>query len=283
MGKKTFSLKMNKKTLYFAGAFFILLLVGTIAFAMFTGLLPNILGSQSSLSLNENENEDSGNTVADVPFILAVSPSTVPREGSVTFTVSSSHKNTLVTLEAQYVGRSDWIQFSTVTLDGDGACVLPYVCDEAGVWMVHAKTNLGMVSNAVSLKVYGLTLYQQKNVWSVGESYTAALTGTYKNWLVSIWQKNASSDLWFWAGNRLTDANGVIDYGVNTVVIDPSHVGYVKDVIALVSASDPSGQDVIDMFEQGEVPGVVPVSVVDSYVSQGLVVKSNVLTFTIIP
>jgi hypothetical protein len=133
----------------------------------------------------------------------------------------------------------------------------------------------------VPVTVYGITLWQQKDVWTVGEAYTAALSGTYRNWWVSIWQKNATSNTWVWSLNSQTDAYGTIDYGVNSAVIDPAQAGFVKNVIAVISPNDPTGQDVYELFEQVETPGFISDGLLNNYEQQGLIVKSNILTVTI--
>lgn len=206
------------------------------------------------------------------------------REDYNTITVESDLANTLLTFQAQYNGRTEWLTATTYTTDGNGDCSFPFQCNWAGEWLIRAIHVIsGATSNMEPLTIRGITLYQQKDTWVVNETYTAALSSTYRNWYVGIWQRHQGDTMWTWAMNAQTDAIGAIDYGVNTAFIDSSQAGTVRQIIGIISPTDPTGYDLWEVFQEIQFDGAIRDSDLNGAVDAGLVVKSNILTVTIQP
>ena len=281
--KKT-KAKKKKRRLLVAVLILLAVILAAVAVAWFLGLIPFFQGGDGNGDGGDGDGgDDGGNGI--ISFNLTVNPSAIDREGEVVFTVTSNLANAQIVFQAQLVGRAEWATFTpTYTTSASGGYTLRYDCVNAGNWFVRAmQPSTEATSNTISLTVYGITIYQQKGTWQTGEEYTAALTGTYKSWMVSIWTKDDVLDpgMWHWAMNVQTDANGAIDYGIYTAVIDPAQAGSTKNVIAVISPTDATGQDVVELFQQVETIGIISETDLDNFAQQGLVVESNILTVMI--
>jgi hypothetical protein len=241
-----------------------------------------------NLPWTQNVSPDQGNNpdntatpnVGSNQILLTITPNVLNREEPAQVSVRSTLKNAVVQLQVLYVGVNQWQDFTTVTLDGNGNFNQNVPMNLAGVW--KAKASYGAIeSNVVDLTVHGLTLYQAKTVWNVGENYTASLTGTYHNWVVYIYIKNVTSNTWLFALNAPTDENGVIDPGTNSVPLTSTQINTDRNVIALICASDPTGAQFSSIFDMVQGITMTTDQQVDSLVNQGRLVKSNILTVSV--
>lgn len=215
---------------------------------------------------------------------LDITPNDCNREDYVTFTITSDFRNVDLILECQYVGLTGWQQIGTVSLGNSGSVSQDIQQNSAGEWNIRARYSTTL-SNTENLIVKGITIYQQKSEWYIGETYTGQLTGTYKNWWVLILWKNHSDNTWFFQTFSQTDAIGMIPYGKETAYLDSGTIPGERDVIALIDPNDPNGYylDVL-MEEYYDITHdciIIPNSVIENEVNAGNLVKSNILTFNI--
>jgi hypothetical protein len=210
-------------------------------------------------------------------LILAISPSTVDRAEMTLFSVTSNYRNAPVTFEGQYEGYAAWVPFAVGTLGSSGACNLNMPADYAGFWLVRARAQ-GGVSNMVSFTVEGLTLYQDKSDWHVGENYTAALTGTYRNWFVAILHKSPAWTGWLYVASYKTNQFGVLPKNTASVILDASQANTDHEIIAVLSPTENGNGYIYDLMDQ-EVEGGIIISEdsLNGAVSSGQLVKSNIL------
>jgi hypothetical protein len=217
---------------------------------------------------------------SNTQITLTITPNIVNREQNSQVSITSSLHSVYVQLQVMYVGVSGWQTLTSVKVDANGAFNQQVQMNWAGVW--KAKAVYGAAeSNTVDLTVYGLTLYQSKSTWYVGESYTAALTGTYNNWVVYVYIKDAASDTWFYALNAQTDLHGMINPGANSVQITPAQINMDRNVIALICTHDQTGSQFNGLFEMVQGISMATTQQINQYAAQGQIVKSNVLTVSI--
>jgi hypothetical protein len=240
----------------------------------------NPFGGVSTQQDQQGVPSASANVPSNPYLQISVAPSTVDRGESVSFSVSSNLVYAQIQVQALYEGIDVWENAFVLTLDSTGSFNQLIAMNYAGDWQVKAQCG-NVESNVVHVAVEGITIYQQKTVWNVGEKYSAALTGTYKNWHVAVFFKDSSSSSWIYAFSSLTDENGVIPYNQNWVTIDVSAVGKNKDIICVLCPNDSSASELQGLF--AEVEGMMMFSTVelDGLVSEGLVVKSNILSLSI--
>ena len=236
-------------------------------------------GEDTNSDTNGNHGDNDDNQPHVGTYInLDITPNDCNREDYVTFTITSDFRNVDLILECQYVGLTSWQQIGTVSLGSSGSASQQVQQNSAGEWNIRAKYS-GIMSNTENLIVKGITIYQQKSEWYIGETYTGQLTGTYKNWWVLILWKNHSSNTWLFYTFTQTDAIGMIPYGTNTIDIVPGTIPGERDVIAIIDPNSSDGYYLDILFEGyfGEIPNYV----IDNEVNAGNLVKSNILTFNI--
>jgi hypothetical protein len=225
---------------------------------------------------------DGGETVIGTWLSLTSEEDTVDRGDTLQLSVGSNFKNAPITFQAQYVGIPGWTDVETHNVGGNGALDINLECNFAGEWnlrVIYAPT--GVVSDPpVNVVVEGLTLYQTKATWQVGDTFTAALSGSYKNWQVAILHKQQSDTNWIYVGTWPTDVIGRIPFGTATVLIDSSSANTVHNLIAVIAPSDPTGQPLYDLVE--EYQGLIPATVIESQVLSGQLVESNILISTVV-
>ena len=207
---------------------------------------------------------------------LSITPTIVRRGDFVTVTIESNMPGSPG--EALYKHERDQF-YSTLgyfTLDETGSFNGQVQANSAGWWSFMVR--VGTVdSNVVEVTIQGVTIYQEKDHWSVGETYTGALTSTYRNWGVMIWIKNHTDTLWNLYIMHDTDEHGMIPFGTLTEVLTTPGV---YDLIAIIDRNDPSfwSQEFNQWAEEHDLDGYqddilsIPDSIVD---------KSNILTFQV--
>lgn len=221
-------------------------------------------------------------TPANPTITIYATPNAIRREGITTITAESNVPYGRIHAEIHYRGTNVWWSIGYYTLGANGMLQATGAIDNfAGEFDLRATLVVsGVQSNIAPLTVYGIALYQQKINWLVGETYTAMLTGTYRNWRIFLFIKNASSTTWSYVTSGFTDNIGMVPYGQNTALITPDQAGTTKNLIAIVSATDASGTDVDNTLIEAY-QGQVPNSVIDNMEGAGYIVKSNILTVSV--
>lgn len=217
------------------------------------------------------------------PYItLTITPENTYRGDAVTGTIESNIPSVMSHLTVTHIYDGYFTVTADFPLDANGDYTSPIIADYAGWWTAQAEAS-SVTSNTVALTVKGITIYQTKNTWSVGEQYTGALTGTYRDWYVAIMYKNHTATEWMPYDVAVTDSDGIISYG--TYLSDPilpAQVGLELDVIALIDGSDPNGYDNLGPFLE-ETQFMPTQADIDQAVADGDLVKSNINTFTTVP
>ena len=213
--------------------------------------------------------------IPDNPYLeLSVNPNPVNRDETIIITITSNMPYAEVFGYFKHEKDSAYTCLGSIYLDGNGGFTQSMTAHQAGWWKL--KVSSGTVeSNEVDFTVLGLTIYQEKDNWRIGETYTGALTSTYRNWLVLIFVKWSNETLWDFYDSYTTDRYGIIPYGVLTEAL--SATGSM-DVIAVMDKNDPycESEEAMNYFEQVQFDGIdedvlgLPSNIFD---------KSNVLTF----
>jgi len=206
------------------------------------------------------------------PYItLSITPNSIQRGETATITVTSNFPNTQLEVLANYDDATPWISLGYITTDSSGGYVQSSPVEPAGFWNVKLKVG-NIESNVASLTVYGITIYQLKDTWNVGETYSGALTGTYRNWMVFILVKPPTSTTWNYYTSTMTNEHGVIPYGSLEQNIPPAQAGTSHNVIAIIDPSNSSGEDYWMVIEEYSGVGI-PLTAFSNHV------ESNILTF----
>lgn len=248
--------------------------LGNLGFQPAGGNNPANSGFQGEWGINpqQPDQQQPSQPPPSNPYItLTITPSTIQRGGTSTLTVASNFPNTQLEILFNYDGATPWTSLGFIPTDSNGGYTQTSTIGYAGFWNIKAKSG-NIESNVASLTVYGITIYQSKSEWYVGETYSGALTGTYRNWWVHVFVKLATDTTWNYYNSALTDEHGVIPYGSLEEVIDSSQSGTTHNVIAVLDPEDASGEAYWMVIEDYGGTGI-PLSQFDGRV------ESNILTF----
>ena len=243
-------------------------------------------GTPSPLQGDSNVGDTSNETPQSNPQItISATPNVIERGGITTLTADSNVPYGRIHVEASYVGTPMWQSLGYFSLDSNGYMTRTGVIENfAGDFNFRATlVTSGTQSIPIQLKINGIAIYQQKDVWNVGEHYTAMLSGTYKNWMIYYYVKDVSATEWTLLGADQTNPMGLMMYGEYYYQIKYEHAGTTKQFLAVTSLSDPSGQNVASIIAQPHPENQqeylpVPTSVIDDLVNSGQIIKSNLLT-----
>jgi len=213
------------------------------------------------------------------PFItLTVNPKTVNREDSTLMTIDSNLNGYSCEVMVRHEIHTSWLSLGWITLDATGSHSQYTLCSQAGWWQVRAQSGT-VISNVEDLTVLGITIYQQKSTYHVGEVYSGSATSTYRNWLVVIFVKNTTDVLWDFYAAVYTDAHGVIPYGTLSETLTGVGTGSL-DIIAIIDRESADFYYAGAWLDEHQYSGYDDdVSAIPSHI----VDKSNILTFQVLP